>query len=336
MQRLCSLAVEPTKARSVLVLGAGLLGSAIANALLQSGDRVTVVTRSAPTAYRESLLAGATVHVTPITVAATLAHLLAETEHVVYALGSFSPAESAIAPTQEMVTVLPMLVDLLEMLRLRGGVDISFLSSGGAVYGNQSVMPIPESTHAKPVSAYGITKLACEAYLTMYHDLYGVRARICRIANVYGPGQIVSRGQGLIATLIDSALNGTRVPLYGDMSSERDYIHVDDAAEAVAELLGRPETPSCVNIGTGVGTTIGDVLDIVTSVVGFAPKIKMMERRPFDVRANILDVATLSNVISWSPRTPREGITDVWALIEKYRGDALGGRSAHNLSNDAS
>jgi UDP-glucose 4-epimerase len=284
----------------------------VARHLLDQGDNVTVLTRSAPSGARRRRLAGATVHVADVRDSGALPHLLADMSHVVYALGSFSPAESAIRPSQELVEVLPRLVDLLEMLRLHEGIGLTFLSSGGAVYGQMEHGPHTEQSRTKPISAYGITKLACEQFVAMYHDRYGVPASIYRVSNVYGPGQAGDRMQGLVGEILRAGAARRTLPLYGGTESIRDYVHVDDVAGVVSRLSREGVPFRVLNVGTGAGTSSGEVLDVVEAVTGLRPDVQIQPRRPFDVAENVLDVSALSCVTTWRPRSLRAGVADTW------------------------
>lgn len=293
-----------------------MLGTSVAHALLAGGDAVTVLTRSAPSAARSRALSGATVHVGDVRHSGTLPHVLAGMDHVVYALGSFSPAEAAIRPAQELVEVLPALVDLLEMLRLHDGVRLSFLSSGGAVYGPMTDGPHLEQSATRPISSYGIAKLACEQFVMMYHQQYGIPASIYRISNVYGPDQIDNPLQGLIGELLRAVGDGHTVGLFGGVDSVRDYVHVNDVAQVIAELSRSPVSLRLLNVGTGVGSTTGEVLDAVAAATGVRPQVAMLPRRPFDVASSVLDVSALRAVAPWEPRSLAEGVAQTWAQWE--------------------
>lgn len=298
--------------RDVLVLGAGMLGTSVARALLDCGDAVTVLTRSAPSAMRSRALQGATVHIGDVRHSGTLPHVLAGMDHVVYALGSFSPAEAAIRPAQELVEVLPALVELLEMLRLHDGIGLSFLSSGGAVYGPMTDGPHHEQSPTRPISSYGIAKLACEQFVTMYHQHYGLPTSIYRISNVYGPAQIDNPLQGLIGELLRAVGDGHTVGLFGGVGSVRDYVHVDDVAQMIARLSHSPAGQRLLNVGTGIGTTTGEVVDLVAEVTGVRPEVAVLPPRPFDVAGSVLDVSSLRRTAPWTPRSLADGVAQTW------------------------
>lgn len=300
---------------TVLVLGAGFIGAAVARALLEHGCDVVVLTRSEPDARRRTELAGASVVVGDATDSGTLASALRGVDEVVYAVGASSPVESDLDPAGDVAVVVPPLIRLLELLRLRPRVRLTFFSSGGAVYGNQRRLPVPESAPARPISSYGIIKLTCEQYIGMYTDAYGVSSTILRVGNAYGPFQPVSRGQGVIARLVRSAMTGEAVPMFGLDGAIRDYVFIDDVAQVAARLACRRERPRLLNVGTGVGHPLREVLALVRDVSGRAIPARPLEPRSFDVTASVLDVAALRSVLPFTPTALRAGVERTWARV---------------------
>lgn len=306
-----------TRQKRVLVLGAGFVGSAVTRALLDRACEVLVVTRSQPAKRTIERMDGAEIHIGDATDMGTLAPALAETDEVVYALGASSPVESDMAPADDISLVVPPLIRLLELLRLRPAIRITFLSSGGTIYGNQNELPIPESAHPQPISSYGIIKLTCEHYIQMYADYYRVNARILRVANAYGPDQPLSRGQGVVARLIHSALTDEVIPIFGLTDAVRDYVYIADVADAVAQLVTRPDGPRLVNVGTGQGHSLAQLLDITRRTTGSRIPIRSLDARSFDVAANVLDISRLRNATDVEPRDLITGLEETWNWATK-------------------
>ena len=301
---------------SVLVLGAGFMGAAIGRAMLDRGCAVSVVTRTAPLAFYRDLLTGAAVHLGDAQEAQPVADLVAEADHVVIALGSSSPVQSDFDPASDITSIVPPVIRLLELLRINKHAGLTFLSSGGAVYGHKPPRPIRETAAARPISSYGIIKLTCEKYLSMYADLHGIPVRIVRVANAYGPGQTATMGQGLVAHLMQAALTGDVLPLYGARRIVRDFVFIDDVARAVAALTCAQGVPRIVNIGTGVGHPIGDLVDLVEHVSGREIRTTHLPQRPFDVRSNVLDVSLLRGLVPYRPLELREGLERTWSVLD--------------------
>lgn len=296
----------------MLVLGAGFIGAAAARSLVDRGCQVDVLTRTEPNRRARAMLDGTNLTIGDASETTTLVSALSRVDCVLYALGSASPAESDLDPASDVAVVIPPLVRMLELLRLRTGVRTTFLSSGGAVYGEQSEEPIPEHVEPRPISSYGIIKLTCEKYLAMYADTFDIPCQVLRIGNVYGPGQHVSRGQGVVARLARSALTGELMPLYSGGKSVRDYIYIDDVADAVAELVCLADTPRVINIGTGVGHTLDEVVEQVAVTSGREPALLPLEARTFDVESNVLDPGLLRGLVPFTPRSLADGVAATW------------------------
>lgn len=299
----------------VLVLGAGFLGSNIARRLVEDGFEVTVAGRSQPRPELSQLVVGATVLVQDLTTMSAVEGLIDTVDHVVYALGSSSPAESVIDPARDISLVLPPVVRLLDLLRRRPMVGITFVSSGGAVYGNIGGYRADESVPPQPISSYGILKLTAERYVTMYSNLYGIPATILRVSNVYGPGQPWSKGQGVVATLMHCAMSGSTFTVFGAGDNVRDYVFVDDVARAVSDLVATGRGHVVLNAGSGVGHSITDVLKLVEDVSGRVIAVEHRAARSFDVDSIVLDISRISERIQYAPTDLYEGLTLTWAKV---------------------
>lgn len=313
------VAVQPgSRPRRILVLGAGFMGAHIARVLSDAGHQVDVITRSAPRVDLASYLDGANVVLSDLVAAPPPAALIAEADHIVYAVAASSPAESARDPGSDVGLVVTPVVRLLESLRMRPSVGLTYLSSGGAVYGQVSGVATEETTPL-PISSYGILKRTVEHYLRMYGSLYGVSVRILRVGNAYGPGQ-AARGQGLIAHLLHSMASQAPFVVYGTGDNIRDYVHVDDVAAAVVQLIGSEAPFQTYNLGSGVGNSIIDVIGALEAVSGRRVDIDFRETRPFDVGSIVLDVSRLRSVINYAPRDLHTGLVDTWLSCPASRG----------------
>jgi UDP-glucose 4-epimerase len=312
----------------VLVLGVGFIGAPVARALLDLGVRVSVLTRTRPVGLAAQRVAGAHLVVGDADEMGVLASALSGVDHVVWAVGSSSPAESDLDPAHDVAAVVPPFIRLLELLRLQPLIELTFLSSGGAVYGNvEGDVVVHEDVMPRPISSYGIIKLTCERYLDMYAEVHGVRGRVVRLSNAYGPGQSVDREQGLIARLLRCARHGEPLPVFGPSDPVRDYVYIDDAAAAVAGLVCRPDVPRVVNVGSGHGHPVSAVRAIVEEVSGRPIECRDVGVRAFDVRANVLDISRLTSLIDFRPRDLRAGVAETWRRSDPHPASILESRS---------
>lgn len=211
-----------------------------------------------------------------------------------------------------MSLVVPPIVRLVELLRLRPEVGLTFLSSGGAVYGNVDTPPAAESTPADPISSYGILKLTVEMYLTAYARLYGVPVRILRVSNAFGPGQLWAKGQGIVPRLLHCAVTGERFSVYGDGCDIRDYVYIDDVAGAVLAMVSSDLPFALFNVGSGAGHSVLDVVRVVEGVSGHRIGIEHLPHRPFDVRNIVLDIRRIQAHMDYHPVAFRDGVQRTW------------------------
>jgi UDP-glucose 4-epimerase len=300
----------------VLVVGGGFVGSHLAAGLAAEGARITVLARTRPAGTAALRIAGARMIVADAGEPAVVETALENIDKVVWCAGGLLPADSNRDPIGDVRASLPPLLTMLEALRRRPHVGIMFLSSGGTVYGNPAILPVPESHPTSPLSSHGVTKVAAEHYLSLYQDVYGVPALILRCGNVYGEGQPGDRSQGVIATAFNSIRTGGTLPVF-DGSSERDYLYVGDLVDVVRGLLGRSDAPRVINVGSGRGATVAEVLSIVELVAGVRLQLDQRTARPGDVTRIVLDTSLLQSLLPFDPLPLRDGIALTWtALVE--------------------
>ena len=158
----------------VLVVGGGFLGSHLVAGLAAEGARVTVLTRTRPQGGAAARIAGARTVVSDAADPAAVEHALENVDHVVWCAGGLLPADSNLDPIADVRDALPPVLTMLEVLRRRPQVGITFVSSGGTVYGNPTLLPVPESHPTSPLTSHGVTRVAAEHYLALYQDVYGV------------------------------------------------------------------------------------------------------------------------------------------------------------------
>jgi UDP-glucose 4-epimerase len=292
----------------VVVVGCGFIGSHVTRAFVARGVRTTVLTRRPPGAATRERLSGARLVIGDAADPDAVRAAVGDAEQVVWCAGGLLPAESNERKVEDLVTSLPPLLAMLELLVDRGGGSLTLISSGGTVYGNPTVLPVPEHHVTQPVTSHGVTKATAELYLHLYRELHGLRTVALRCANVYGDGQIPNRSQGIVATALHRTWRGEPVPVFGDGSIVRDYIHVDDVAHVVATVAGRAEVPPVLNVGTGVGTTVRDLLRMVGEVTGRPVRTERREPRRGDVQAVVLDIALLRSLLAFEPIGLSEGL----------------------------
>ncbi|MDP2247670.1 MAG: NAD-dependent epimerase/dehydratase family protein, partial [Nitrosomonadales bacterium] len=208
-------------------------------------------------------------------------------------------------PLADLLGNLPPAVQLFEQLAKRGS-KLIFVSSGGTVYGDQPILPIPETANTTPISPYGVTKLTLEKYAALYRATHGLKVMIVRPANAYGVGQKPFSGQGFISAAIGSILRNEPVKIFGEVGTVRDYIYVQDLADGIAAALAHGTEGEIYNIGSGQGVSNLELVEILAPImkeIGYQPALVHLPERIFDVKANVLDSSKLKSAAGWQAET---------------------------------
>jgi len=216
--------------------------------------------------------------------------------------GTTNPATSNQDTLYDVTSnVLPTLRVLAEASR-RPLKKLIFFSSGGTVYGIPQRIPIDESHPTNPISSYGIHKLTIEKFLGLHAHLNGLNYVTLRISNAYGERQSPTSGQGVVTTVVHRALRHEPIEVWGDGTAVRDYVHVSDIIAAAIKAAEYEGNEKVFNIGTGVGTSVLDVLRAVENLVGYPLEVSFSAARPYDVPISILDVRLAREEIGWSAK----------------------------------
>jgi UDP-glucose 4-epimerase len=190
-------------------------------------------------------------------------------------------------------------LNLLRLAVKHGVKRFIYASSGGAIYGEPEDLPADEDTPLTPLSPYGVSKVAAEKYILTYAHLFALDGFILRYSNVFGPRQIARSEAGVISIFIEHILKNEPCIIYGDGDQTRDYVFVSDVVEA--NLLALKSTPSIVNIGTGIETSVNDLIDVFSSILGRETEHRHVDPRPGEVRRSVLDYQKASAEIGWQP-----------------------------------
>ncbi len=142
--------------------------------------------------------------------------------------------------------------------------------------------------------------------MNFYHEFYGIDARIIRVANPYGAGHNIAKGQGVISTLVARALKQETIEIWGDGEVVRDFIYISDVVSALLQLAAAERaplrTPFLYNLGAGKGSSLNEVVASIEKCVDGKLKIERREGRAFDVPVSVLDISKLRNELNWRPK----------------------------------
>ncbi len=178
---------------------------------------------------------------------------------------------------------------------------VVFTSSGGTVYGEPVSLPVSERAALAPASPYGAAKAAGEGYLAAYGRLHGLAGVALRLGNVYGPRQDPHGEAGVVAIFARALLAGAPTRIFGDGTSSRDYVHVDDVVDAVLRCLGGKGDGRRLNIGSGTATTVRELHRLVAASAGAPDAPTFAPARPGELQAIALDGSAARRTLGWEP-----------------------------------
>jgi UDP-glucose 4-epimerase len=191
-------------------------------------------------------------------------------------------------------------------------------ASSNAPMGRQAP-PAREDAAPLPVSPYGASKLAGEAYCLAYHGSFGLGTVALRFANVYGPRS--GHKTSVVAAFIRDALAGAPLTVYGDGAQTRDFIYVDDLCRAVVAALQSDAAGEIYQIATGVETSINELIDILSEVSGRRLDVRRQPARVGDVARNFSDISKARDQLAWQPSVSlREGLSTTWSWFASETG----------------
>ncbi len=242
--------------------GAGFIGSHIAEALLERGDRVAILD-DLSTGSVDNVPEGAELHRLDVRSAAA-ADLIRELapKAIFHLAAQMDVRRSTREPRFDAEVNILGTLNVLEAATTAGVGQVIFASTGGAIYGEQEEFPASENHPCRPVSPYGVAKFACEKYLYYFHVEKGLDATCLRYANVYGERQNPHGEAGVVAIFAEKLLANQACTINGDGLQTRDYVHVSDVVEANLAALGAAGF-SVYNVGTGLETSVVELCDLL-------------------------------------------------------------------------
>lgn len=301
---------------TILILGgSGFIGTNLAAQLAQRGHRVIATGRADARAGAEGGDTQAGASITNVSTALADVDAIAaivesrSVDRVIHLASALKPASSLADYLAERETVLTPTFALAEVLAQRS-IPLVYFSSGGTVYGAGTGECAHEDDPLAPISYYGHSKLETEEHLRFLHRTRNLPYLIVRPSNPYGPGQSLTGNQGLVSVLLGKIAGGRGLDVWGDGSTVRDYIHIADLCHAVCALIEGEPPNSAVNVGSGIGHTLLDVVGIVERVVGQEVPLSFKPARQVDVPRLVLDIGRLKALGLADARPLETGIRD--------------------------
>jgi len=309
--------IDVASDRVVIVGGAGFLGTALARRFGQGGHRVLVADLAERLAAAADRLQGIETAILDFPDLTGIERVLEGADVLVHLACTSTPASSMVSFARDVADNIVPSVDLFEKAGKAGVPRVIFASSGGTVYGTPVSLPVSEDAAGNPLSGYGASKLAIENYLSLAAARDGFTGISMRIGNPYGSFQLRGAAIGVIANYLSRVRRGEAPEVWGDGGIVRDYIHIDDVADAFLEALEVPDLASgAYNIGSGVGVSINTIWEMIRAVTGTDLSLQYRQSRSFDVAAIVLDIARFRAATGWAPRIDlHDGITGLWNTL---------------------
>jgi UDP-glucose 4-epimerase len=302
---------------AIVTGGAGFIGSHVVDALIADDWRVVVVDDLSSGDARR-VADEATLEVIDITDRGALEPVFdaAKPAAIFHLAAQASVTRSVADPERDCEVNVRGTLNVLNGAT-RHGAPVVFTSTGGALYGDRAPLPTPEDVSPAPISPYGASKWAAEAYVVAWREASGIRHTICRLANVYGPRQNPYGEAGVVALFSHALWRGATPTLFGFGKPTRDYVHVHDVARALLMALGHGGE---FNVSTGVETSVSRVFELLRSAADSTIEGDLAALRPGELERSCIDSSRARDQLGWRAEVGvEEGLSATYrALVEEF------------------
>ena len=306
--------------RKVAVLGAGFIGLNLVRRLAGAGADVAILDHNkvpAELTGRVRWVQG------EFADRKAVEQVLAGADVAFHLISSTVPGDEHVEVSRELSDNIFATLGFLEVCERLAIPRVVFASSS-SVYGLQARVPIAETAVTDPISSHGIQKLAIEKYLLLHRFHRGRDVRIARLSNPFGPGQRLYGRQGFVALTIGHLLNNEAILLRDGGRPVRDFLYIDDVTEALDRLASYDDAPSVVNIGSGVGHSLREIVAMIEEAIRQPIASLPGEPRRADIPVSVLDVRLAATGIGFRAAVPvRDG------LLRTLRHYGIGTPGAH-------
>ncbi len=303
--------------RAIVTGGAGFIGSHVVDALLADGYSVTVID-DLSSGDADRVASDAELLELDIVDFPALEAVVAERQPraIFHLAAQASVVASVQDPGRDCEVNVKGTLNVVETAR-GCGAPVVFSSTGGALYGDEAPMPTGEDRIPAPLSPYGASKWAAEAYVKTWSLSSGIPHAVCRLGNVYGPRQSPHGEAGVVAIFAHHLYTGRAPKLYGHGRPTRDYVYVGDVVSALLSASGRSGT---YNIATGVETDVASIWSELSSAAGKQIEPELADLRPGELTHSCLDISRAERELGWRPEVPiAQGLRMTYdALVEEF------------------
>lgn len=325
------------RGRRVMITGGlGFIGSNLARQLVNLGADVLLVDSLIPD-YGGNLFnidgveSRLRVNVADVRQATTMNYLVRDREIIFNLAGQVSHIDSMRDPGTDLDINCRSQLTLLEACRRHNPDAKVVYASTRQIYGRPERLPVDETHLVRPTDINGINKAAGEQYHLVYNNVFGVRACSLRLTNVYGPRQLIRHNrQGFIGWFIRLALDGGEIEIFGDGSQLRDFVYVDDAADAFLRAGATDAVNGeALNVGGNEPIAHKDLVALLLSVAG-GGRMRLVpwppEKKKIDIGSFYSDSTRFSAATGWQPTVSlRDGLATTLAFYRAHRDQYLDG-----------
>jgi UDP-glucose 4-epimerase len=305
--------------RILVTGGAGFIGSHTADALVARGGCEVAVLDDLSSGKREQVNPRARFHQADLRDAAAVRRVIEQErpEVIVHLAAQMDVRRSVADPAFDAQVNLVGFLNLIEAGRQHGLRRVILASTGGAIYGEQECFPCGEEHPLRPVSPYGVAKLATEKYLFFYRAQYGIDYVALRYANVYGPRQDPHGEAGVVAIFCGRILEGRPAAIFGDGEQTRDYIFVGDVVRANLAALDAAVS-GAFNVGTGIETSVNQLYGALAAIAGVSRAPEYAPARPGEQRRSVISAARAAKELGWRPAVSlRDGLAQTLQFFQQ-------------------
>ena len=304
--------------KNILLLGGGgFIGSALARCLRKKKFNVHILSRQF---HSQQIDSNIIFHQGSLDNRKIIERVLPECQTIIHLASSTTPGSSSRQPSLEADKNITPTLHFLDILQSFKNIHIIFVSSGGTLYGNPESTPVNETQPLNPLSFHGAGKVAIETFLRTFSNFPENTTTVVRPSNVYGPEQPIRSGFGVIRTMLEHIRKGTVMEIWGNGTSVRDFLYIDDMLSAMIQLINLPRDNNTYNVGSGIGYSLNQLKEIVESVCGKKLDVIYRPSRKTDVNTIVLDSSRLIKKTKWYPAVSLEqGIELTWKWLKKHQ-----------------